>query len=527
MKMKRIPKKLFVFFIALCFIAMSGAGCGHNVDVGNSSTNEQKDDSNQNQTKKLTFLYVHATNTMDPHVKSSGFIPLRTGAVETLVKIGDDLKLEPWLLEKWESEDGQNWTFTLRDNISFQNGKKLDAEVVKANIERMIEMNPGTKISLDIKGMEVSDGVLKIITNEPNSSLPSEFTHPCTCIIDLESEDIDNKPIGTGAFIVDNFTPGASVKLRKNDKYWDGEVKVDEVNFEFNQDANARLQALQSAYADVIFKPASEAISTLQADPNITIEKKPSFRANKILYNVQKPFLDNENFRKGIDCLINRDEIVSRIMFEEATPAYGPFMKELPFSIDYDINEFGLENALEHFERAGLSVRDNKVTYNGQPIKLKVVTYGSRAELPPIIQTIQSNAKNLGIEMEIQMVEGEMVDDYLKTNDWDICGYSMLTCPRGDASYYLKSSLAQDGVLNHGKINDPELNKLIEEYNITLDEDLRNHIVKKILEIVNEKNYYSYVAYPNTIVGYNNKSVKSWKTYSSEFYMITKDIEVN
>lgn len=235
--------------------------------------------------------------------------------------------------------------------------------------------------------------------------------------------------------------------------------------------------------------------------------------------------MSNEYFRKGLDSLINRKEIVEGIMSGQATVAYGPFMEKLPFAIDYEKNEFGLDKALEHFKKAGLTVTNGKVSDNGKQLKLKVVSYASRVELPQIAQIVQSNAKKLGLEIEIILVEGENVDEYLKNNDWDFCVYSLLTAPRGDASYYLNSCVVPGGVLNHGHINDADLISIVNKLNSCTDETKRNQVAREAVTIINQKTYNSYIAYPNVIVAYNNR-VANWVTSPSEFYMITKDLDV-
>lgn len=507
-------KKIMSAILITSFITVPFLGCSASKNVSNKEG------------KKITYLYVHATNTLNPHLKACGNMPIRAGIVETLVKIDNDLTLKPWLLESWTSKDAKSWEFKIRKGIIFHNGTSLDAAIVKANIEHCIKDNQGISNTLNIESMEANGDILKIVTKKPNAALPSEFAHPETAIIDVNASNKDTKPIGTGAFKVENFKPGSSIQLVKNDKYWDGEVKLDKVSFEFNQDSNARIQALESGSADVIYKPAVESINKLKKNPKFSIDSTPGLRADMIVYNVKKPILSNSDFRKGLDSLINRKEIVENIMSGEATEAYGPFMGTLPFSIDYKKNEFGVDKALEHFKKAGLNVADGKVSNNGNPLKLKVVSYASRAELPLITQIIQSNAKKIGLEMDIVLVEGENVDKHLKNNnDWDFCVYSMLTAPRGDAGYYLNTSIMPNGVLNHGGINDSKLVAIINEFNSCTDDKKRTNLAKEATAIINENTYNSYIVYPTATAAYN-KRVVNWKTSPSEFYMITKDLDV-
>lgn len=47
-------------------------------------------------------------------------------------------KFVPWLASKWTvSKDGNTYTFTIRDDVAFHDGSKLDASVVKANFDQL------------------------------------------------------------------------------------------------------------------------------------------------------------------------------------------------------------------------------------------------------------------------------------------------------------------------------------------------------------------------------------------------------
>ncbi|MCB8815981.1 hypothetical protein [Desulfosporosinus shakirovi] len=63
------------------------------------------------------------------------------------------------------------------------------------------------------------------------------------------------------------------------------------------------------------------------------------------------------------------------------------------------------KEALKHFQASGMTVQDGKVLRNGQPIKLRMATYIARPELPQMAQIVQASAKQVGIEMEIQVAE--------------------------------------------------------------------------------------------------------------------------
>lgn len=111
--------------------------------------------------------------------------------------------------ERWESEDGQHWTFHIREGITFQNGNPLTAESVQKSLERAIEVNPDVQQVLGIDHMEAKGQNLISTTLEPSPQFPSELVHPNTAVVDVNSADVDKSPVGTGPFRVASFITGS------------------------------------------------------------------------------------------------------------------------------------------------------------------------------------------------------------------------------------------------------------------------------------------------------------------------------
>lgn len=130
----------------------------------------------------VTILSNFPSETLDPHLN---YTPVKAGITETLVKINEELKLEPWIAEQWKSDDnGKTWTFIIRSNVTFHNGKEVDAQAVKASLERNIQVSESMKNALKIKEIEAKEQTLTITLEQPLPQFPSELVHPNTAIID-------------------------------------------------------------------------------------------------------------------------------------------------------------------------------------------------------------------------------------------------------------------------------------------------------------------------------------------------------
>nr|WP_230503606.1 nickel ABC transporter substrate-binding protein [Sutcliffiella rhizosphaerae] len=476
--------------------------------------------------KHINFLYNFSTNSLDPHVDSS-YVPIRAGITETLVKLDEEnLTIEPWLAENWSGEDGIHWTINLREDISFHNGRIMDANAVKVSLERALQENVAIQNALKIDTIEAEGHTLKITTKEQFPEFISELVNPNVSIIDVTENDIINRPIGTGPFSLKSFNPGSKLEMERYDKYWDGPSKLDSVSFLFNEDANARSLALKSGQVDIVYRPEVESLDSLRVQEGIKIEETPTFRVHQMTMNLERESLQDVNVRRAIDSLIDRQKIVDTILLGYAEPAVGPFLPSLPFSPSYEQGETGKDVAISYLEKAGYSLNDGMMQKDGKQLSFTLLTYSARADLPLIAQVFQSDAKQIGIDVSIRQIDTP--EDYMASSrDWDLATYSNLTAPRGDAGYYLNATYHPTGALNFSRAEEPELTEIIDMLNQTVNQTDRAVLAEKAADFVNKNMINSFILHPDTIVAYNEKKVKNWITARSEYYMITNNLDVH
>ncbi|SDZ42764.1 peptide/nickel transport system substrate-binding protein [Evansella caseinilytica] len=475
--------------------------------------------------KHIHFLYNFSTNSLDPHVDSS-YVPLRAGITETLVKLDEEnLTVAPWLAESWEGEDGINWTIYLRDDVTFHNGNKMDAEAVKASLDRATSESIAMQNALKIDNIEADGYTLHISTTEPFPEFVSELVNPNMSIIDVTEEDVMNNPIGTGPFVLESFTPGSKLELKRFDDYWDGASNLDSFTFSFNEDANARSLALKSGQVDIVYRPEVESLEVLKTMEEIEVESTATFRVHQMTMNMQRETLQDVNVRRAVDALIDRQQIVDTILLGYAEVAAGPFLPSLPFAPTYEERESGKDIAVKYLEEAGYTLENGKMHKDGEPLQFTLLTYSARADLPLIAQVFQSDAKQIGIDVEIQQID--IPEEYMASNrDWDLATYSNLTAPRGDAGYYLNATYHPTGALNFSGTEESELTAIIDELNQTVHQEERAVLAERAADYVNDNVINSFVLHPSTIVAYNKNKVENWVTTRSEYYMITNQLDV-
>ena len=117
--------------------------------------------------KHINVAFFWITSDLDPANNYNGWVLSRLGVGESLVKLNDELKVEACLADSWENVDETTWKFHIREGVMFSNGKAVDAEAVKASIERAISMNDRAAEYLKVDSMEADGQDLTIKTTKP------------------------------------------------------------------------------------------------------------------------------------------------------------------------------------------------------------------------------------------------------------------------------------------------------------------------------------------------------------------------
>jgi peptide/nickel transport system substrate-binding protein len=471
----------------------------------------------------VNLLFSFPSKTLDPHQDWMG---VRAGIAETLVKMDENLEIHPWLAESWEQVDATTWKFHIREGITFHDGTPLTADTVKASFDRLLQVNEVMASNLRIASIQANDHDITFQTTEEYPAFLSELIHTNASVIKTDSDQISEKPIGTGPFQVESFAPETEIKLVSYDNYWDGAAKVDEATITFNSDGNVRALALQSGEADIVYHLPPETLKPIEDNNDLYIESITSLRAHFLVYNQTKPALQDESVRKAIDLLIDRTTVVKEIMNGHASEAAGPFNPMFAFSSDREVGKVNHDHAEELLKTAGYEKNETGfLEKDNKPLELTVATYQGRPELPLIAQYLQAEATKVGIKINLVTVEN--IDTYLweKQDDWDIATYSNLTAPRGDGGFFLNSAYAPDGSLNPGEINVPQLTETIATLNTTSDPDKRITLEKQAVAFVQDSVLHSFIVHPHIIVGVH-KRVKNWAPGSEEYYILTNKLEI-
>lgn len=136
--------------------------------------------------------------------------------------------MEPryWLAQSMEHVNAKTLKITLKDNITFSNGRKLDGQAVKECLEDLLKVHDRASGDLKIAKIDAQGQDVIITTKTPLPALINYLSDPYAAIIDMQAGvTADKKVIGTGPFIAEKVSD-SEIELVKNSKYWEKTVKV-------------------------------------------------------------------------------------------------------------------------------------------------------------------------------------------------------------------------------------------------------------------------------------------------------------
>jgi peptide/nickel transport system substrate-binding protein len=260
----------------------------------------------------------------DPSASTSQEIPrvVYHNVFEGLVRFDRDGNIVPALAESWTvSDDGLEWTFTIRDGVKFHDGTSLTIDDIIAKFERARDPDSGHTHSAyyaPIAEMSGDGNTVTFSLAQASSSLLYNLARPDSVIYPAAKADTQrSQPIGTGPFRFVEYVEGSEVRLERFDDYYiDGVPYLDSAVFRIIGDPNTRFAALQAGDLDLIGVALSpEQFLQLEGDPNLKGSSGTATTEITLAMNNSRGPLANKLVRQAITHAIDKEAIVNGAMF--------------------------------------------------------------------------------------------------------------------------------------------------------------------------------------------------------------------
>jgi peptide/nickel transport system substrate-binding protein len=271
--------------------------------------------------KDLNFALSGNPDTLDPH-KTSGTLTFQTlkSIYDTLAEADATGKIVPALAESWTvSGDWLTWTFKLRQGVVFHNGDKLISKDVKATFDRIRDKataSPKAAEYAAIASIETPDDATVVFKlSQPSAPFLAAIASGWGAIMPKslidQNWDFATKPVGTGPFVLKEFTRDSRIVLEKNAKYWmAGLPKLDRVIFNIIPDRAVQVQGLVSGQIDAVEFVDPVDFPVLQASKDVVIDKSLSALIMVMAMNNTNPELAKLKVRQAVNYAINKQQVL-------------------------------------------------------------------------------------------------------------------------------------------------------------------------------------------------------------------------
>ncbi|MEU6701373.1 ABC transporter substrate-binding protein [Pseudonocardia sp. NPDC046786] len=358
--------------------------------------------------------FVTSTGTvphLNPQVIASPSVDIVTSPMlEPLVRLDDTFQVHPWLARDWEvSEDGRTVTLQLQEGVSWHDGEPFTAEDVRFNVEEVMRYQAyGAQLVEHVESVATPDDSTVVITlDEPFGPIMEVLTLQQILPRHVfEGTDIlDNPanmaPVGTGAFVFENFDEGREISMTANPDYWRGDVEVDRLIFVSMTDTNAATLALLAG--DTQIGGAGQGmLDQIRAAEHLELTQRGQLpRQFVFTMNTDVPELADPEVRKLVYRSINRAQVADVALPEVSTEATAMFPEEMEWidpGVDYR-EEFSHD---PDEVNAALDAAGHPRGPDGNRFTLRLHLMSVTAEARAVGAVIQSSMAEVGIGVDLR-----------------------------------------------------------------------------------------------------------------------------
>ncbi len=479
--MKKKNKITALILAALMIFAF--VSCGKKEDDTQIDNNIQNE---QNETEKhpdsLVIALESEPTTLNPYdhaAVTSGYMNQLT--YNRLFKFDvDTLEPVPDLCDTFENVDELTWLFKIKEGVKFHDGTVMTADDVKASMEFARQFTSSNKYTSFWQAVEVVDPLtVKVVTNTPYALILSDLAANGNTILPKhlidEGNDFNLNPVGSGPYKFVEWTLGDHLTFVKNDEYFDAEhmPSITDLTWRIIPEGSSRTIALETGEVDLVIDVESTDVDRLRETEGVSIVEREGTRMNFMAMNNEKAPFNDPLVRKAINCLIDKEAVVEVSANGQGKATVGFNPSSYAGTTDEGADGHSLEKAMEYFKQAGVD-----------PTTLTFSCMAYTDATRRTAEVIQGCLLEAGITMNIESLDFAAFLSRLLDGDYElgIAGYSST-----DVLTYMKSlwHSGSIGAANSARINNPELDALIDAASVELDTAKREALISQICVMVN------------------------------------------
>ncbi len=506
-ELMQLPRK---FTSALVVLVLTAACSG---DAGTGGNEEASDTTVAEPVRGGTLVVGISSDpgALNPAITTSGAThtaaePMFNGLLDRDKK-GDPL---PDLATNWEiQENGAVYRFTLRDGVTWHDGKPFTSADVKFTFdELLLKFHARTKASMApaLAVIETPDPKTVVFRfKQPYAPLLQQLDVTEAPILpkhlyegtDPQTNPANSAPVGTGAFKFVSYAKGSEVRMARNPNYFEPELPyLDEMVMRVIPEPATQVLGLESGEIDFVPTVPGADLARLGADDRVTLEQTGfnpggSNCVMTVSFNLDRPILKSKEVRTAFAHAIDRKPIVDNILFGEGAVAMAPISSEIPWAHGkVRLPEFDPAKARQLLDGAGWKAGSGGGTRmatgvqgvpDGTPLTLDFLTFPTFSKYGDLLR---QQLSAVGIDLTIRPLEPAVFAPTVfaqRNFDTNVISYCQGTDPEIGFRRTLDSAqISSAPFTNAAGYRNPEVDKLFATANQSVQRPDRTAAYQKI-----------------------------------------------
>lgn len=418
------------------------------------------------------------------------------------------------------SDDGLQITYHLRPGIKWSDGEPVRAQDVLFTWDAI--MNPDNQV-ITRSGYDKIESV----TATDDTTVVVQFStfygpfltlfeyvlpeHVLGAQPDMNNAEFNTHPVGTGPFMVEEWSPGDYLSLVPNPYYREeGKPYLDQLIFKVVPSRETGVAMLQTGEVDVMWDLVEDQIPQIEDNEKLSLWTSPSINIERLILNlaepgdpadpdVPHPALGDRRVRQAINVAIDKQKIVDALLYGQARLIDSPIPIGWAAGDGAPTPTYDLQLAQDLLDEAGWADTDGDGIRDkdGQPLSLTVMSTSGNALRERIEQVLQAQLKAIGIDLQITNVAstvlfGTWADQAPRAQgNFDILLYS--TGPKIDPDPHLYSYFHSSQIpteenggqgANYSRYSNAEVDAALDAARVSPDLETRRAKYEEIARLI-------------------------------------------
>ena len=511
-----MKKRILAFIVFVSFALLAITGCSSSTDKssGSKGSSAQGDGSGAKDT--LRIAYTDNIENLDCNLTSNNICEkVFANIYGTMLKFDKDYKPQPYIAKSWEvSEDGLIYTFKLRDDVKFHDGKQLTAKDVAYSLKKSQESAFNGAFLAPVERFDVIDDyTISLVLKTPYAPLLNVLCEPLIGIVSEETYEASGdtfnvKPISCGPYKVIEWIPETKLTLERFDEFFGGPANIKNLEILIIPDLTTKTIALENGEVDVAENIATTDRENVIKNDKLQFSEVASTKFYHMAINNEVEKFQDIRVRQALCYAVNKKAVLETAIDgvgKEAQCTVNEQCFGFPEGFqDYEFNTEKAKQLLAEAGKTGLDVNIN-IAYNDVDKKMA--------------ETIQADLNNAGFNCSITISETGGFNDAVEKGNYELTllswSDSLMDSDAIVAYRYDSKFFGWAG--NWCRIKDAKLEELVVAARSTNDVAKRKELYKEMYEHAREQAYEKPLFFPmNNIAA--NASLKCGEALPTGIY---------